>query len=59
MRLRVATPGPGSYMLPSEFGIYESGNKDRFLKEEERKWKTRAKTSEGTRRPSTTSTTRK
>jgi hypothetical protein len=46
-------------MVPSEFGIYESANKDKFLKVEERKWKTRAKTSEGTRRPSTARTSRK
>lgn len=25
------TPGPGNYRLPSEFGYYESKNKERFL----------------------------
>ena len=46
-------PGPGSYQLPSEFGIYESSNKERFIKQEEDKWNRRAKSSEGVRRPNT------
>ena len=36
----IATPGPGSYVMPSEFGIYESRNKEMFLEKEEKGWKT-------------------
>ncbi|MDR3549308.1 MAG: hypothetical protein P4M11_13775 [Candidatus Pacebacteria bacterium] len=35
-----ATPGPGSYVSPSDFGIYESRNAEGFLAEERRKWDT-------------------
>ena len=31
-RKSLVTPGPGSYRMPSDFGQYESKNKDRFSK---------------------------
>lgn len=35
----LVTPGPGSYVMPSDFGIYESRNKELFLEEENKTWK--------------------
>lgn len=39
LNLYLVTPGPGSYVMPSEFGIYESTKKGRFLEAEEKSWK--------------------
>ncbi len=35
----VVTPGPGSYVTPSDFGIYESRNKEKFEEREKKGWK--------------------
>jgi hypothetical protein len=37
----LVTPGPGSYIAPSEFGLYESRNKDVFLAQAQQSWRSR------------------